>query len=88
MNQPHATTSDFWRLYRLLPAAARRAADASYRRMKADPNHSGSRLKSAGPYYSARAGRGFRALAVKDGPTLVWFWIGTHAEYDKLLARR
>jgi hypothetical protein len=27
----------------------------------------------------------YRALAVEDGADLIWFWIGTHAEYDRLL---
>jgi hypothetical protein len=27
----------------------------------------------------------YRALAVADGSDLVWFWIGTHAEYDRIL---
>jgi hypothetical protein len=35
--------------------------------------------------YAARVGLGYRALAVLDGEIAVWFWIGTHAEYDQLL---
>ena len=30
-------------------------------------------------------GLGYRALAVLDGDLAVWFWIGTHADYDRLL---
>jgi hypothetical protein len=27
----------------------------------------------------------YRALAVEVDDGLLWFWVGTHAEYDKLL---
>ena len=37
------------------------------------------------PIYAARVGLGYRALAVLDGDVAVWFWIGTHADYDQLL---
>lgn len=37
------------------------------------------------PIYSARVGLGYRALAVREGGTWIWFWIGNHADYDRLL---
>ena len=42
-------------------------------------------LHAAEPIYAARVGLGYRALAILDGDAAVWFWIGTHAEYDQLL---
>ena len=33
-----------------------------------------------------RGGIGFRAVGAINGNTIVWFWIGSHAEYDSLLA--
>jgi hypothetical protein len=38
--------------------------------------------------WSAQVGLRYRALAVESGEDLVWFWIGTHAEYDRLTGRR
>ena len=35
----------------------------------------------------ARAVRFYRALGLWEGDTITWFWIGSHAEYDTLLAR-
>jgi len=35
--------------------------------------------------YSVRVGLGYRALGAMAGDTVTWFWIGSHAEYDKLL---
>jgi hypothetical protein len=37
------------------------------------------------PTYSARVGIGYRDLGALDGDTIIWFWIGSHADYDKLL---
>ena len=37
--------------------------------------------------FSARVGISYRVTATLDGDTVVWFWIGSHAEYDKLLAQ-
>jgi hypothetical protein len=31
-------------------------------------------------------GLGWRAVGVRDGDTMVWFWIGSHADYDRLLS--
>jgi hypothetical protein len=44
-------------------------------------------LKKAGRFWSVRVGLHYRALAVEDGADLAWFWIGTHAEYDRILGR-
>jgi hypothetical protein len=29
----------------------------------------------------------WRALGVREHETMVWFWIGSHADYDGMLAR-
>src|SRR5437667_11361617 len=42
-------------------------------------------VHTARPIYSARVGLGYRALAVIEGEVVIWFWIVTHAEYDRLL---
>jgi hypothetical protein len=35
-----------------------------------------------------RIGIHYRALAVEENGDIAWFWIGTHAEYDKLLGNQ
>mgnify|MGYP006898480473 CR=1 FL=1 len=44
------------------------------------------RIKS--DLWSVRAGAGVRALATFDGGTYLWFWIGNHDEYERLLRSR
>ncbi len=82
----HHTTADFWESYERLPEAVRRVADRNYALLRADSRHPSLHFKRVGRLWSVRAGSGYRALAA-DGPDgLVWFWIGPHAEYERLLA--
>lgn len=37
--------------------------------------------------WSVRVNQNYRALGRPRGNLVVWFWIGTHAEYDQLLKR-
>ncbi len=82
------TTRRFRDAYKRLPEHVRRRAREAYQRFKSDPNHRSLRFKkvhATEPIYAARVGLGYRALAVVDGDVAVWFWIGTHADYDQLL---
>lgn len=75
----------FWRCYRQLPEDVRRLADESYRLLQENPRHPSLHFKRIGRYWSIRAGMHYRALAVEHEADVVWFWVGTHAEYDRLL---
>jgi hypothetical protein len=81
----HFASPNFWDAYRRLPERVRNSADASFARLKSDPRHPSLHLKQIGHYWSVRVGLHYRALAIQDGEDLVWFWIGSHAEYDRLL---
>jgi hypothetical protein len=79
----HFATADFWACYHGLPVAVKRIADRNFERLKVDPYHPSLHLKQAGRFWSARVGIQYRALAVRDGEDMIWFWIGTHANYDR-----
>lgn len=81
----HFASPEFWQAYETLPEAIRHLADRNFDRLKSDPQHPSLRFKQAGRFWSVRVGLHYRALAVRDGDDLVWFWIGSHAEYDRLL---
>ena len=73
-----------------LPGPVRQQASRAYALWRADPHHPGLQFKRVSqrqPVYSARVGLGHRALGLWEGDTITWFWIGSHAEYDALLAR-
>jgi hypothetical protein len=51
--------------------------------LKADPHHSSIRLKKVGQFWAARIGLHYRALAKERTDGLVWFWIGSHEQYNQ-----
>ena len=81
----HYASPSFWACYAALPAAIRDLADKNFGLLKADARHPSLRLKKVADYWSARVGISHRAVgtSVKDG--IVWFWIGSHADYDRLI---
>ncbi|WP_246642722.1 ParE family toxin-like protein [Rhizobium croatiense] len=81
----HHATPSFWEAYDGLPVQIRKLADENFDLLKQDPRHPSLHFKRVGRFWSARVGTSWRALAVRDGDDVIWFWIGSHADYDKLL---
>ena len=81
----HVASAKFWVLYGALPAEIRATADKNYALLKADPRHPSLHFKKVGPLWSARVGDRYRVLGKDVEEGMLWFWIGTHAEYDKLV---
>ncbi|MEH2397168.1 hypothetical protein [Nostoc sp.] len=81
----HYTTRRFWERYNVLPEEVQRIADQCYELLKSDPSHPSLHFKKVGKYWSVRVGRNYRALGVEVKDGILWFWIGTHAEYNKLI---
>ena len=84
----HRATARFGACDRGLPEEVRRQADRDYELLRADPRHPSLHFKKVGAFWSVRVGLHYRALAVEDGQDIVWVWIGTHAEYDRLVQTR
>ena len=76
----------FWQLYAKLPKHIQNLADKNFALLKENPQHPSLHLKKVDLYWSVRVGARYRALAVEKEEGILWFWIGTHAEYDKLLS--
>jgi len=83
----HRATPRFWRCYRRLPDEVQRLADRCFVRLRQDLHHPSLHAKQVGRFWSVRIGLHYRALAVEHEGDLVWFWIGSHADYDLLLGR-
>ncbi len=81
----HLASPGFWACYRRLPVDVRELADKNFELLKAEPRHPSLRFKKIGRYRSVRVGLRYRALAVEVPEGLVWFWIGSHSDYDRLL---
>jgi hypothetical protein len=81
----HYASSAFWRRYEALPERIQTLADKNFALLQTDPDHPSLRFKRVGRFWSARVGRDYRAVALPVEDGMLWFWIGTHAEYDRLL---
>jgi hypothetical protein len=82
-----STTKSFRTAFSKLPKSAQKQARHAYRLFVQDPKHPSLQFKKvhpSRPIYSVRISLNYRALGTKDGDTVVWFWIGSHAEYDRL----
>ena len=83
------TNPRFKKAFQKLPEHVQRQAREAYRTFVRDGNHPSLQFKQvhpSKPIFSARVGLGYRALAVRDADDLIWFWIGSHAEYDRLIS--
>ena len=81
-------TPRFRAAYRELPPEIRDLAQKAYRLFRENPGHPSLHFKKVhdrDPIYSARVTLGYRALGLLEGEDITWFWIGSHAEYDRLL---
>jgi hypothetical protein len=84
----HLAASAFWKSYERLPLNIRQLADRQFDLLKENPRHPSLHFKKIGKYRSVRIGLLYRALAVEVADGLLWFWIGSHSDYDKLLLDR
>jgi hypothetical protein len=81
----HFASPQFWRLYRQLSPEVRALADKNFQLLKADPKHPSLHFKKIGRLWSVRVGAHYRALGLDKSEGVVWFWVGSHTDYDKLL---
>jgi hypothetical protein len=82
-------TPDFWACFYKLPDQVQVRAKSAFALWTANPRHPSLHFKplpSAGEgVWSARVGIHWRALGVRERDTMIWFWIGSHADYDRML---
>jgi hypothetical protein len=84
------TTERFRRAFARLPQQVQRQARDAHRLFQNNPHHPSLWFKLVNPLrsiYSVRISRDYRALGVREANTIIWFWIGSHAEYDQLISR-
>lgn len=80
----HRTTKQFWKLYEGLPNHIQKLAEKNFELLKLDREHPSLKFKKIANMWSVRAGAHYRALGFDYHDYVLWFWIGSHAEYDKL----
>ena len=83
-------TTRFRSLFEQLPGEVQQSARRAYVLFQRDPAHPSlqfKRLRADRQTYSIRVGLGYRALGIRLDEALVWYWIGPHAEYDRLISQ-
>ncbi|RZM82454.1 ParE family toxin-like protein [Leptolyngbya iicbica] len=83
-------TQDFRKLFSKLPNRVKATARKNYQLWRENPSHPSLEFKKVNNklnIWSVRVGIGWRALGVMKPQEnkIVWFWIGSHAEYDRIL---
>ena len=82
------TTDSFWKHYGQLDEQVKKRARKAYHLFEQDPSHPSLEFKKVHqtkPVYSVRVTLDYRAVGIRDGNEIVWFWIGTHDEYERLI---
>jgi mRNA-degrading endonuclease RelE of RelBE toxin-antitoxin system len=86
-------TKDFRKLFESLPQHIKETAKKNYEIWRENPFHSSlefKEIKANENIWSVRVGIGWRALGVmkEKEEKIVWFWIGSHAKYDRILDKK
>ena len=82
-------TRRFRRAFAELPDDVKEQARDAYRLFRGNPYHPSLRFKQVhpiAPIYSVRIGLGYRAVGIREGDTIDWYWIGSHADYNRLVS--
>ncbi len=84
-------TKEFRELLSKLPEAVQRQARDAYALVRCDPFHPSLHFKQVTEthpaYTSVRIGRRYRAMGLRESDSILWVWIGSHAEYDRRIRR-
>lgn len=81
----HFTHPKFWANYEKLPKDIQNLADRNFELLKQNQSHPSLHFKKVGRFWSVRVGLKYRAIAVESAHGCIWFWIGSHADYDKMI---
>ena len=81
----HRTNRRFWQTYRELPREVRSLARKNYRLLLREPRHPSLHFKKIGRRWAVRVGLDYRAVALEVDDGLLWYWIGPHDEYERLI---
>jgi hypothetical protein len=83
----HATER-FWKCFEKLPKPIQAKARLAFSLWKKDSSHPSlyfKKIHNEKPIYPVRVGISHRAIGVREGNTMIWFWIGSHETYNNLV---
>lgn len=81
-------TEAYHRLFAQLPQDVQKQASKADRLFKENPNYPSLQFKCVDKersWYSVRVNKSYRVVGIKEGDMIIWFFIGSHTDYDRLL---
>ncbi|MBV6478943.1 MAG: hypothetical protein HGGPFJEG_01700 [Ignavibacteria bacterium] len=84
------TTERFRKCFQNLPKKIKNQARAVFKVWETKPDQKSLKFKkihSKENIYSIRIGLNWRAVGVKNDEQMIWFWIGSHSDYNNLIKR-
>ena len=81
-------TEEFRVAFARLPKNIQRQARKAYRKFEDSPDYPGlhfRKIHTRREIYSVRISQSYRALGIIQDDEIIWFWIGSHAEYNQIL---
>lgn len=81
----HKTVRRYWDFLATLLQEVQEVAHKNFVLLQSDPHHPSLHFKRIGTLWSVRVGDSYRALERDSPPNIVWFWIGHHSVYDRLI---
>ena len=74
----------FWKHFDVLPPAIQQLAREKYALWERNPRHTSLRFEERrNSICVVRIGEHYRAIGLREGDVVVWFWIGTHEQYNR-----
>ena len=81
----HIAVKSFREMFDELPTDTQNIAKRAFELLKSNSQHPSLHLKKVKEYWSIRIGVKYRALGVQKEEAIIWFWIGKHDDYEKLI---
>ena len=81
----HFASTRFWQAYEKLPKDVQSVADKNYALLKENPQRPSLNFKKVDHFWSVRIGIRYRAFGIDVEGGILWFWIGSHADYDAIV---
>ena len=81
----HHTSPGFWKYYNALPEEIQVLSDKNFELLKKNQGHPSLHFKNIGKYWSVRTSLEYRSLGTDIEDGILWFWIGVHPEYERLI---
>ena len=81
-------TEEYDELFAKLPQNVQKQARKANRLFEENPYHPSLHFKCVNQEksrYSVRVNKSYRAVGTKKGDTIIWYFIGTHTDYDRIL---